>query len=46
MKGSGLSPWQQTACGLALAVAGAWIVHEAWEGSGRRRPFLLRLGPV
>ena len=35
----------QTAAGLALVVAGAWIVHEAWEGHGRRRPFLLRFLP-
>lgn len=39
------SPGAQTAAGLALIVAGAWAVHQAWEGNGHRRPFLLRFLP-
>lgn len=42
----GLSRQQQTALGVGVAVVGAWLVHEAWEGNGRKRPFLLRLLPV
>jgi hypothetical protein len=35
----------QTAVGVALVIAGAYCIHEAWEGRGRRRPFLLSLLP-
>lgn len=36
----------RVAAGIALAVAGAYLVHSAYEGAGRRRPFALRLLPV
>jgi hypothetical protein len=42
----GLTAGQQTALGVGIAVLGAWLVHEANEGRGRRRPFLLHLLPV
>jgi hypothetical protein len=35
----------QTAAGVALIVAGAYVIREAWEGRGRHRPFLLRFLP-
>lgn len=40
-----LTPHAQTAIGLALMGLGAWYVHEAWEGHGRPRPWLLRFVP-
>jgi hypothetical protein len=40
-----LSRNAQTLAGFVLMVAGAYAVHEAWEGSGSKRPFLLRLLP-
>lgn len=36
----------QTAAGFALIIAGAYVVHEAWEGRGKKRPFWLRLAPI
>lgn len=41
-----LTPNTQTAAGLVLIVAGAYVIHEAWEGRGHRRPFLLRFLPA
>ena len=35
----------QTAIGLALVFVGAYAIHEAWEGAGRRRPFILSFLP-
>lgn len=31
--------------GAAAVVLGAWLLHEAYEGSGRSRPFALRFLP-
>lgn len=36
----------QTAAGIALVIGGMWLVHEAWEGRGKSRPFLLRVLPA
>jgi hypothetical protein len=40
-----LIPDQRTElyAGLALTVAGAYLLYEAHEGRGKKRPFLLRL---
>lgn len=35
----------QTVAGLAIVVGGMWVLHEAWEGSGKHRPFWLRILP-
>jgi hypothetical protein len=35
----------QTVAGLALVIGGMWVIHEAWEGRGHHRPFLLRILP-
>jgi hypothetical protein len=42
---SALIPDQRTEmmAGLALTVAGAYLLWEAYEGRGKRRPFGLRL---
>lgn len=40
-----LTPQTRTAAGVALIVAGAWILHQRYEGKGRRRPFLLNFVP-
>lgn len=31
------------AAGVALFVAGAYLVHDAYEGRGKKRPFLSKL---
>ena len=36
----------QTALGIGLVIAGMWFVHDAWEGQGKSRPFLLRILPA
>lgn len=36
---------QKVATGAALIVAGSWVLWQAYEGSGRRRPFALKLLP-
>lgn len=41
-----LTPQAQTVAGLALMIAGAYVVREAWEGRGHKRPFLLRFLPA
>lgn len=33
----------EIALGLALFIAGAWLVHDAFEGRGHKRPFPARL---
>lgn len=35
----------RTAAGVALVIAGAWVLHQTYEGTGRPRPFYLRLIP-
>lgn len=29
--------------GVALFIAGAWLVHDAYENRGKKRPFAARL---
>lgn len=36
---------QQVATGAALILAGSWVLYQAYEGSGRRRPFWARFIP-
>lgn len=36
---------QRVAAGVAAVVAGAWLLHSAYEGSGKPRPFALRFLP-
>lgn len=31
--------------GIALVVAGSWLLHAAYEGSGKSRPWGLKLLP-
>ncbi len=31
--------------GLALVVAGSWLIYDAYEARGRTRPWLVRLLP-
>jgi hypothetical protein len=31
--------------GAALMIAGAWLLHDAYESRGRDRPFLLKFLP-
>lgn len=33
----------ELALGVALFVAGAWCIHDAYEGRGKRRPFAAKL---
>jgi hypothetical protein len=33
------------AIGCTLVIGGAWILHEAYDNNGRKRPFLLRFLP-
>lgn len=40
-----IHPRHLTVAGVGLAVAGAYLVHQAYEGRGRKRPFLTRLLP-
>lgn len=35
----------QTAGGLALVIGGMWVIHQAWEGRGHKRPFWLHVLP-
>lgn len=32
--------------GVAMVVAGSYLVYDAYEGRGRFRPFLMRMLPV
>lgn len=36
---------QKAAAGVALVILGAWMLHEAYEGAGRPRPFALKFLP-
>lgn len=36
---------QRTVAGVSAMVAGAWLLHTAYEASGRPRPFWLRFLP-
>jgi hypothetical protein len=36
---------QKVVAGCALIVAGAWVLHEAYEASGRKRPFAIKFLP-
>lgn len=36
---------QKVTAGVALLVAGSWLLHEGYEGSGRRRPWLTKWLP-
>lgn len=36
---------QKAAAGVVLVIAGAWLLHEAYEGAGKPRPFALKFLP-
>jgi uncharacterized protein YfaA (DUF2138 family) len=36
---------QKATAGAAAIVVGAWLLHQAYEGAGRSRPFALRFLP-
>lgn len=36
---------QKAAAGAAAMIVGAWLLHQAYEGAGRSRPFALRFLP-
>lgn len=40
-----LTAQQELVIGIALTVAGAWLLHQYWEGRGRARPFAARFLP-
>lgn len=35
----------EIALGLALFIGGVWLIHDAYEGRGKKRPFAARLLP-
>lgn len=36
---------QQVLCGVSAICLGSWLLYEAFEGSGRKRPFWARFIP-
>lgn len=36
---------QKVAAGVSAVCLGSWLLYQAYEGSGRKRPFPLRLLP-
>jgi hypothetical protein len=36
---------QKVAAGVAAIVLGSWLLHEAYEGAGRKRPWLTKWLP-
>lgn len=40
-----MSHQQKAMTGALCVVVGAWLLHEAFEGSGRPRPFAFRFLP-
>lgn len=36
---------QQVLAGATLIVAGSWVLYQAYEGSGRRRPWWTKVLP-
>lgn len=36
----------ELAAGVLLFIASSWLVYDAYEGRGRRRPFAARLLPM
>lgn len=36
---------QKAAAGCVAVILGAWLLHQAYEGSGKPRPFALRFLP-
>lgn len=42
---TGLSAPTARRLGIALTVAGSWLLYEAYEARGRSRPWLSRLLP-
>lgn len=38
-------PSAELVLGVVAFVASAWLIYDAYEGRGRRRPFLARLLP-
>lgn len=36
----------EIALGVALFVASSWLIYDAYEGRGRKRPLLARLAPM
>lgn len=35
----------ELALGIAAFILGAWLIHDAYEGRGKTRPFALRFLP-
>lgn len=40
-----MTPQQKVAAGAALLVAGSLLIHQGYEGAGRKRPWLTKLLP-
>lgn len=40
-----MSPEQKRLVGALAIIAGSWLLHEGFEGSGRSRPWLIKLLP-
>lgn len=40
-----MSHQQEVLAGAALIVAGSWVLYQAYEGSGRRRPWWTKVLP-
>jgi hypothetical protein len=40
-----VSHQQSVAAGAALIAAGSWVLWQAYEGTGRKRPFWVKLLP-
>jgi len=40
-----VTPNEKVMAGAVLIVAGAWLLHEGYEGAGRKRPFWSKFLP-
>lgn len=40
-----MTPQQRVGAGVALFVAGSWLLYQGYEGAGRKRPFWARFLP-
>ena len=36
----------ELALGIGLFIASAWLIYDAYEGRGRKRPFITRVLPL
>ena len=45
MKGFKISRKNAAIAGVVLVIGGAWLLHQAYEGQGKPRPFALRFLP-